>query len=162
MRNFRRKNTWGYTFLEVFLSLSIVGLILGVCFTFSLKKTNRMLGRQDELLSIYEKLSPCLQKAVEVRLSENGIGFRLKEKDVDGWREVIFFSQKTKQKNHMLNFFVPKVAYVDWLYLDDNKWERLEKGRSYNNIGFLKLILRDSIGVLEQFVFACHGLVFDE
>ena len=162
MRNFRRKNALGYTFLEVFLSLSIFGLILVACFTFFSKKTNQMLGRQDELLSIYEKLSPCIQKALRVRLSENRICFRLNGKNGDEWREVGFFSQKTKRKCHMLDFFVPKITCVDWLYLDDDKWERLKKGQIYNNISFLKLVLRDEIDVLEQFVFACHGMIFEE
>ena len=159
MRKNKRKDDFGYTFLEVFLSLSILGLFLGLLFAFPLKSLNCGIEKRNELISVYRKLVPYIQKSLGVRLTEEGLWIKINNSTENNqWRCIRFFYRTYTGKRNVLDFLIKKNVQVKWLYEDEKSaLVALEIGKMYENIRFLKLVFMGEYEVLEQFVFACFA-----
>jgi|GEM_PF-3661429 len=161
MRKNGRKIREGYTFLEIFLSLSILGILLGLISYFPVKRLNQVHFRQqkqDCLIDLYEKISPFIQKALAIRLTEEGLKLQLSDEEK---RYVRIFNDKHKHKKDILDSFISGLVSIEWFYWDNagRAWLDLEIDHDYTNVRFLKLILRGKRNkIMEAFVFSCCGM----
>ena len=162
MRKNGRKIRKGYTFLEIFLSLSILGIFLGLISYFPTKRLNQAHFRQqkqDCLIGLYEKISPFIQKALAIRLTKEGLKLQLSDAEK---RYIRILDDKHKHKEDILDGFISGLVSVEWFYWDNvsQAWLALEIDHDYTNVRFLKLILRGKRNkIMEAFVFSCCGMI---
>lgn len=164
MRKNGRKNKLAYSFLEVFLSLSIFCVLLGIVFAFPVKvlnKINSVQRQQEDFMGFYEKVSLYMQKATSVSLNDGMLTLRLHSGPKAKTLNVLFADKKRERKRNVMDCCLPVGVRMEWYYEDgeNSEWKKLLFNETYTDLRFLKVIFFNANGkVLEQFVFSCYAM----
>ena len=160
MRKNGRKTKLAYSFLEVFLVLSIFSVLLGVVFSLPVKILNRMnfVQSSDNFITLYEKISPCIQQALSITLKDNTV-LELKL-HTDQILRIEFTSKKYARRKNTVGCYLPNGVRMEWYYERNiHEWQKLLLNETYDNLKFLKVIFFNSKNkILEQFVFSCYAM----
>ena len=164
--NFFKRNSSGYTLLEIILTISIISILIMLCYTVYQRQHKKILSNEcyldtkKECLNFFTKVSQFmhislhfLQKnaqtlALELAPTEENISKRHLEIQLNG---------KQRNKN-ILNFRSKHIYEFSWTYWDSQKkmWKILELGKIYSNLSFIKVMLLDkNKKILDTFVFSC-------
>ena len=158
MRKNGRKTKLAYSFLEIFLSLSIFSVLLGIVFTFPAKLLKRMnfVQSSDNFITLYEKISPYIQQALSITLKDNAM-LELKL-HTNSKVNVAFVDKKCERKPNIVVCYLPMEVRMEWYYeWNLSGWQKLLPNETYDNLKFLKVIFFNSKNkILEQFVFSCY------
>ena len=160
MRKNGRKTKLAYSFLEVFLVLSIFSVLLGVIFVFPIKVLNRMnfVQSSDNFITLYEKISPFIQQALRITLKDNAT-LELKL-HTDQILRIEFISKQYVRRKNVVGCCLPNGVRMEWDCANNTlKWQKLIPNATYDNLKFLKVIFFNSKNkILEQFVFSCYAM----
>lgn len=160
MRKNGRKTKLAYSFLEVFLVLSIFSVLLGVIFVFPIKVLNRMNSVQtsDNFITLYEKISHYIQQALSITLKDNTVlELKLHANQI---LRIEFISKQYARRKNTVGCYLPNGVRMEWYYERNvHEWQKLLLNETYDNLKFLKVIFFNSKNkVLEQFVFSCYAM----
>lgn len=164
MRKNGRKNGLAYTFLEVFLVLSIFGVLLGLVLSSPikrLKEANAMQYQQACLMEFYEKCSSVLRKALKVSFDADALNLTFKDPKNNRLRLIFAHNIKNpKGRGKQIYCVLPVGTRMEWYGVSDvPEWENLVFDKNYTNLKFLKVVLKNTTNeILEQFIFTCYGM----
>lgn len=163
MREIGRKNKSAYSFLEIFLSLSVLGVLLGIVFSFPvkvLKEISFVQRQQDTFIELYEEVSRYIQKASSITLKDNAVDFRLCLGSKVKILSVAFVNEKREVSRNAIRCYLPGGIRTEWYcWSESSGWEKLLINETRTGSRFLKVIfLNSKHKIVEQFVFSCYAM----
>ena len=163
MRKKGRKNKLAYSFLEIFLSLSIFSVLLSIAFAFPVKilsGINSVQQQQDNFIDLYEKISPYIQRTLNITLRDRMLVLKLCAGSKEKTLSVAFVDKKCERRRNVVVCCLPVGVYMEWYcWREDSEWGKLIPNKTYTNLRFLKVVFTNAKGkILEQFVFSCYAM----
>ena len=165
--NFFKKNSFGYTLLELMVTISISAFLLTLCFTIHQRHQKKILANeryletQKECLDFFTKTtlfvgtSVCFTqkdaRTLELELVPD-------EKNPQGRRLEIQLNGQQHTKN-TLNIPTKYIQEFSWSYWDFkwNRWRNFNTKETYSNLSFIQVTLRDrNKKPLDTFIYSCY------
>ena len=164
MRKNGRKSNLAYTFLEVFLVLSIFGVLLALVLSFPIKRlseVNSMQYQQVCFIEFYEKCSSVLRKALRISFEVDALNLTLRDSKNNRLRLVFVHNVKnSERRGTQIYCMLPVGIRTEWYGTSEaSEWEKLIPKKEYTNLRFLKVVLKNTKDeILEQFIFSCYTM----
>lgn len=165
--NFFKKNTSGYTLLELTLTISISAFLLVFYCTAQQRQHQkhlayeRYLGEQKECLDFFTKTSLLI--ATSLRFTQKDTKtFALElapNKQYPEGRHLEIQLNRQHNIKDTLNISTQHIHEFSWFYWDfqRNEWVKFDLKTPYANKSFIKVILKDkSQKALDTFVYPCY------
>ena len=165
--NFFKKNSSGYTLLELMVTISISAFLLMLCFTIHQRQRKKIsikeyyLGAQKECLDFFIKTTLFVDASVSFTQKDaRTLELELvpDEKNSQGRRLTIQLNGQRHAKN-TLNIPTKYIQEFSWSYWDfkGNRWTSFNTGKTYSNLSFIQVTLWDrNRKPLDTFVYSCY------
>ena len=165
--NFFKKNSSGYTLLELMVTISISAFLLTLCFTIHQRQrkkisiNKRYLGAQKECLDFFIKTTLFVDTSVSFTQKDaRTLELELvpDEKNPQGRRLTIQLNGQRHATN-ALNIPTKYIQEFSWSYWDfrGNQWANFNTRETYSNLSFIQVILWDkNKKPLDTFIYSCY------
>ena len=165
--NFFKKNSFGYTLLELMITISISAFLLTLCFTIHQGQHKKIstnqcyLGTQKECLDFFTKTT--LFVSASVCFTQKGartleLELVPDEKNPQGRCLTIQLNGRRHAAN-ALNIPTKYIREFSWSYWDfkGNQWTNFNTGKTYSNLSFIQVTLWDkNKKPLDTFIYSCY------